>query len=434
MTGVGAMAKGAESAFVRRLARGRLVMVICAVALALAAVACEDTARVSPTPPPTATVIDTPTPPPTPTVRVPTATPSPTPTRRVPTPTPTAIGASTESPRRNVSIATVELPDWALESPTLANYIANSDVIVRVEFLSVDSEVFTTGSSGSEPTYDSRLTYRFRVLEYLKGDGEDEIAVSVRAERVYLLFPDVIGSRTREEAESYTESWLAGARSSVEGREDAVLLLHGRDKLAFSRTLEPIGPYGQEDPLFGEAWLAEVEEGVYRHWMKDGSARATISLADLKARIAELDYGEYSECVGYALWHTERVRRQNQSGYQELDPLAGYFPPDPLVKVIVTLKYQPEAGHPVFQFWRPPYGTPRFSHYWLDGQDKDLFVLDVFADDQVTYEKVSTVQSLPPGEYSIHFNQYHRSLPCDQYFPDWRITDTAEWVLRVEGG
>ncbi len=83
----------------------------------------------------------------------------------------------------------------------------------------------------------------------------------------------------------------------------------------------------------------------------------------------------------------------------------------------------------------PPYQTPRFSHYWLDGEDKDLFAIGVSYDPtSISYLSLTTTQPLSTGEYSVHVSQVHSSLPCDEahhFAGGWWTWDTTEWVVKV---
>ena len=44
-------------------------------------------------------------------------------------------------------------------------------------------------------------------------------------------------------------------------------------------------------------------------------------------------------------------------------------------------------------------------------------------------------QLLPKDrQYSVHFNQYHRSIPCNKHISledAWWATDTVEWIINV---
>ena len=82
---------------------------------------------------------------------------------------------------------------------------------------------------------------------------------------------------------------------------------------------------------------------------------------------------------------------------------------------------------------RPPYVTPRFSDYWLEGDDRDAFEIH-FGDDFDSHELMRPVSNLGKGEYRVHYSQFHRSLPCDVDYYDernWSSVDTMDFVVRV---
>ena len=194
--------------------------------------------------------------------------------------------------------------------------------------------------------------------------------------------------------------------------------------------------YGDR-PVIGETWLNQADDLTYRHKFS-GDDGGVISLAELEARIEYMEplmAGEYSTCVYWTLAQRDDVRSQIEGTYRELT-LGGYREPEPFPRYSVTI----DAGKSeVFLFRRPPYKAPRFSDYWLDGEDKDLFAIYTRSYENEDSELLSTIDAvytyldLPEGVYSVYYSQYHRLLPCDVGWASggWRSADTTEWVVEV---
>ncbi len=390
---------------------------------------------------------------PTPTVpAMPTATVAATPD--VPTPpnavaTPTSIGyvTSTPTPRARVVsipeeasdhlVVKVEFPSWVEESPKMAQVIAGSDVIARAKFVSLESTTNRHDSYG----YVVELLYKFEIVEYLKGSGENELVVRMDSGPKYIAFPDWLDHRSEEEAIELAQRWLNRSKSLLlRDKPYGIVLLDWSGYAKghyFSSASDGQGRGGQ--PNVGETWLPEVKPLTYRHRFAPGES-GTIPLSDLNSRIEDMRLlmeGDYASCVSMALYNRTMVRDQLLGIYRELT-LGGYREPEPFPRYLVEIGSEESERVNVFSFRRPPYQSPRFSDYWLDGRDKDLFTIDVYDDATLFYERLSTVGALPQGEYSVHYNQFHSSLPCDEavfvgYDDTWSSSDTAEWVITVTG-
>ncbi len=253
----------------------------------------------------------------------------------------------------------------------------------------------------------------------------------------YIAFPDWLDNRTQSEAIELADNWLSRSIDIFDNRQNGILLLRrsgqGED-YRFTSSEEGHG-YGGS-PTLGVTWLAEDQASTYRHQFQ-GAKSTTISLSDLSARIEDmrpLTEGEYAPCVAKALYYRSLVRGQLLGTHRELT-LGGYREPDPFPRFAAAIDSESSENATVFGFQRPPYQAPRFSDYWLDGRDKDLFALDTGADPRYTYEGLRTVRALPQGEYIVLYSQFHHSLPCDEPFgffeEAWESTDTTEWVVNV---
>ena len=309
----------------------------------------------------------------------------------------------------------------------MASQIANSDVIAEVKFTSLES------ATKEHPSYGfvAELTYKFEVIKHLKGDGTKEIVVR----EIDGPSSDVIVHRSEEEVRKRAESWLLYSKAVVGAKQNAILFLrHNRETNEYSFAVLEIG--SSDHLALGTSWLGAVDDSMYRHLFTDGEA-AIISVADLKIRIEQLSLlteGEYGGCVRSALYWRDRVRRQTLGTYREMT-IAGFKPPEPFPRYEVALNSVEARSSTVFEFRRPPYRSPLFSDYWLDGEDKGLFAIETRIYPDFTYEAIVIAEELPPGTYSVHYSQYHESLPCSEMSPyvesEWWTSDTAEWVVNI---
>ena len=372
------------------------------------------TPTVVPTPTATSTVIPTPTA--TPTV----------------VPTPTATPAVVPEPTATPSVVQVQFPTWVEESPKMAHHIATSDIITKAKLVSLDSATKRHDSWG----YVAELLYKFEIVEYLKGSGPNELVVRMDSGPKYIAFPDWLGLRTESEAIELADRWLGHSMNAIDNKRDAILLFDRVEpgEYYFRSTEDDESHIGY--PAIGTTWLVEVQPSIYRHRFMDEQS-GTISLSDFNDLIEEMSLlmkGDYAPCLSMALYYRTRVRAQLLGVYRELT-LGGYREPEPFPRYSAQVDLERSENATVFSFRRPPYQSSRFSDYWLDGRDKDLFAIDIYDDATLFYEGLRTVSTLSQGEYSVHYNQFHHSLPCDedfQYVEDaWQIWDTTEWVVTV---
>ena len=280
-----------------------------------------------------------------------------------------SIACSSSPSSTPTAIATqIEFPTWVEGSPKMAQSIATSDVIAKAKFVSLDATAKKHDSWG----YAAELTYKFEVVQYLQGNGADELVVRMSSGPKYIAFPDWLGKRTTSEAIELAEDWLGRSLRIVSNWRDGILLLdrsgQGEDYY-FKSSEEGYGRGGS--PTLGETWLVEDQASMYRHQFP-GEKSATISLSDLNARIEDmrrLMEGDYAPCVARALYYRNRVRDQLLGTYRELT-LGGYREPEAFPKHVAAIDSERSANATVFRFRRPPYQLPRFSDYWLDGRTK----------------------------------------------------------------
>ncbi len=331
------------------------------------------------------------------------------------------------------NIALIEFPSWVDESPAMAQAIAYATTIARARVASISS------ATSNYPDYGPRaeLTYNFEVDEYLKGDGDDELVVV----RVSVLTRDASSGaylfRTESEARELAELWLIEAQQTTLFGQDSIVLL-GPSGLEGSHAFIQ-APSDQSEaaggvPTYGESWLIAQRDALYQHRLTDGEPE-TISLSDFSDRInniERLSTGGLDNCVDFAVGLRTWVRNLvegRDSNYPDGVNFRKF-----LLTVGSTGATPPY--YPELTVVRPPYETPRFSHYWLDGLDKDLFSLEA-GSDFTTVERLHMLHNLAAGEYRVNVNQAHMSLPCAlpfYYDPDadsWQVSETTEWVITV---
>ena len=272
---------------------------------------------------------------------------------------------------------------WAVPAyrgeTSLDERILRSDVIARVTLVSVAQVVETqTGwPNEGDTAYRNALEFQFKALEYLKGSGGTElVAVAPDDHAIF---------STRPEAGAGAEDFLGERDTSWDAREAIVFLtddepdrpstqqpdryllwglrnFYGHDVYTISSSLNKVwlpaasasspAPADQVRASSGGAqrFLLEkppsgggaVLSGMARALSGDqgASQAATITLAEMKARIAELDAEvgegdgseEYRECVLVKYWWQERytTSRKNAPDRAKVTTTSGttmHWPP-----------------------------------------------------------------------------------------------------------
>ncbi len=261
--------------------------------------------------------------------------------------------------------------------------------------------------------------YTFKVLEYLKGEGAEEVALCEQSAPKYNAFPNWFGYRTEEEARALQETERRAKESRITRPGEGILFIYSA--------------YGGEEDRVG--WEGCGSDGSVELLPMDWAA--TISEETLRKQIedmASLDWSGFENCVSSSLHWRERVKSQLEGAYRELT-LGGYREPDPFPRFIVESEADESGMVRVYSSSKLPAGAPRFSDYWLAGADKELFVIDthMHPDTSKVYEELYSAEALPEGEYSVIAGQYHESIPCGPPWTNlsWWEVDIREWVIRV---
>ena len=327
-------------------------------------------------------------------IETPMATPAPTP---VPTPTP-AMSHGIEPP-----------PDSGAASPPVEERIYDSDAIVRATLLSTSSS-----------------SMRFTVLEYLKGTGPSVITVVADP---------------------------AGRKSGHDGREAVLFLSRGGSVVSgstvsneFVFTDAYVSARGRSEPGYNidtldPAWLPAEEVAAGSSGSTSGKvfimdsgtatrgAQETVSLADLKAKIAWVEGGEgiegYDRCLRRVIDHL--------GFYKDYETF--YGTPRPVGKARdVFLASGLGAGTVVKDYAKEIYQG--YDRFWLTGQDSGIFSALIVDDNTSATDgfnrRIAIVRPLLGGVYKFRSHVISYSyIPCD-FTPengtgqlDWTVTVTA---------
>ena len=367
------------------------------------------------------------------------------------------------------------IPPPDFPETSLEERIVRSDAIARVTLVTaaqVVEEISGRPNQG-DTSYANALEFRFKVHEYLKGSGGSEL-VAIAVDWYGLL-------ATRAEAGAGAEDFLGERDTRWDAREAIVFLHDDEPYLPSTGQADRYllwslrNSYGQENYTiagrYSKVWLPAASDslpvpvdqarassgaapsgGAQRFLLEEppsgggavlsGMARAlsgnqgasqaaTITLADMKTKIAELDAEvgegdgseEYRECVLVKYWwarevhHVKEERAAQGEGYyyERYDHALASG------QATGSLFYTYELSH----LWVSDYGETVSSEYadmfQLDGRDENLF--------DVEYPgKVSPERPLPAGDYKFYlFAMEPEVLVCDG-LPDEERTRLEHFV------
>ena len=327
-----------------------------------------------------------------------------------------------------------------VEAP-LDSRIYYADVVALVSLRDAKGQFETIpGDADVAPTHRPALVFRFDVIEYLKGAGEDEIVVWDPAPQTFL---------TSEEAQANAEHKLAVRRNSTWDDRAAVVFLHvlqegdpddaSHVRHGFATINFSWGEHTIDD--LGKAWLpanALTPDGQdvvdFVRSAGDGLELLTDSdpnggsddlpliftLGELRSRMEAVatlleegkDIEGYEECIVKAYSSEHWIRSWEARN--------GPFDERPVVSEQVS------SGEPAnTEFDNAGLSGGEFSNWWLTGADAELFSVDIVdghgkvlvPDDRypVYYHISFTVsRPLPNGTYRFNLhNQQFSHIPCD---------------------
>ena len=292
-------------------------------------------------------------------------------------------GGSSASP------AAIEPPEfYGAASASVEERIYFSDAVVRASLSSTET-----------------ASLNFKVIEYLKGTGPLDITVSAHPSR----------------------------RDSSHDNREAVLFLSRASGGGFVFTdAHPDDPGYTIDTL-DPAWLpaATADSGSATVFITDSGAaprmsKETISLADLRAKIAWMEGGEniegYHHCIGKVVNYLSWDR----------DFEAFYGKPWTPFEHDARTMSGTGAGAAVDEYG--PYYEPGYGRFWLTGRDKDFFTARIVDDNANAtdgyIERITTARPLPAGVYKFrHHGILYHYLPCN--FTPEEGTGMGDWVVTI---
>ncbi len=318
-----------------------------------------------------------------------------------------------------------------------------SSAVARVRLISASGGV---RRYPPQDGYDGRVVpvfvFRFRVIEYLKGSGGDELTVRVLAEdvdpmRYVALAVSAANSRVAPTPTPNPSIALMLAQAALNERDDrwddreAIVFLRPSPIVRESGVYEFANREGRTPGLYNYAITSDYENSYFpnRAWLPaaapvsssssepryltaapDSPSAPSISLTEIKALAAAnadmmakgKDIPGYEDCV--------RTRF-------EYDALYENRPPDMTFHEIRIPSGKP-AGHMLGSSPYPRGPSPYYERHWFAGADADLFASRIADDpdnDPTTGYSVedSTLRPLPKGEYNVFSNvQYSDWVPC----------------------
>ena len=337
-------------------------------------------------------------------------------------------------------------PIWSVP-PSIDEQILTSAVIVRALLLSVTAETETVVSdAGVASTYRPAQKLQFTSHEYLKGKGPSEVIVIVRGKHTYL---------TEAEAQEASDQALSRRNTTWDGSQGVLFLNRlyplytpsGEASQAsgqasaeiFSFTLSNHVVQSNWDysiDTLSRAWLpagnnngtsGQASESAIASFITDGSISTplTISLADLRSKIEEIDALQtdkqntpsYQECVFFKVTRERHYRDRP------------YTPPKHQGTILSGM-----AAGTLIHIYSDTEGSFMYHNFWLSGPNSSLFRTSIVDDDSDPSNgynyTLTTARPLPVGEYRVfHIRQNYRYIPCDfkpdNAYRDWTVTVTA---------
>ena len=280
---------------------------------------------------------------------------------------------------------------------------------------------------------------RFRAVEYLKGTGADEFSVAASTEGrdsqwdeleavLFLSLPESGSQKASSEGSLFEFADTTAfdyqpfndiAATSYAGNLPEGYTVDSRNPVWLP--LDPATGTGTGDASGWASRFVTASAPLY------GAASTTISLADLRSKIAWMDGGEgsvgYDKCIRASLDHMRYFR-----DWEAYHGRANW-----LSQANSWIASGASRGEEVntFEFERD--FLPAYSNVWLSGPDSGLFRAQVVDDDEDPTNgfttNVTTARPLPAGTYRvIERSQWYLYQPCN-FIPrnglDWTVTATA---------
>ena len=399
----------------------------------------------------------------------------PTPEKHIPTVMPPPPSPPTTNDNPIVQAVPAINPPHSLEE-----LVFHSDVIARanllmaepVALLSEDSVHIVSGKQEVvKGKFNPYFRFRFEVLEYLKGEGDDELAVVVYAGPTGDAF--VVREEDFEEVQRNAELTFSHWRDARwDDREALIFLKHSdwnfvgedSDYMEFaSRYLTPNIHQYAISSAHTKAWLPSALPGSGVLGKGENAlSRADVAearyLTEVPRSIETLHASglvgatAFTSDASVAISGIEQIMKDNEEllakgrdtpDYEDcvrdmfrFDAEYRQWPPEPYIIEQQIASGRP-AGHPV---WPAPDrydGTNYYARWWTTGPDSDLFIYKLIDDpdnDPTTgYAwQEQTTRPVPQGVYKVYYKaQPAEWVPCgynpeaDSEFRQGVITVTA---------
>ena len=295
---------------------------------------------------------------------------------------------------------------YGAASPSVENRIYVSDVIVRALLLSVTPHAL-----------------RFRAIEYLKGSGPAEITVQASTSGRNTIWDEREAVLFLSLPEGREDSGASGASDS--DAEFVFTDVHYKNSEGYTiDTLDPAwlpaqggvsGASGASNPAF-----------ITDSTSPTGDPSPTISLADLRSKIAWIEGGEdiegYDRCIGIVLNYEQFYRDWEAYHGRLWTPLQE------------ERQLASGASQGTVIYASEPLREPGYINFWLSGQDTNLFRSqndDEDEDPSNGYRvTIMTARPLPSGVYRYSTqSQHYEEIPCD-FTPD-PGKDQLDWIITA---
>ena len=315
---------------------------------------------------------------------------------------------------------------------TLEEHVLTSDVVARVRLRTIEANARWDGFD-----YLPYVVITFDVLEALEGSPGGTAVVE-------LLAGELCCHKQEEDALAAARAWIAGrdarwdaneavvflwavSRSEytiVEGRPGSVGYVFADDGHA-GWTLDHYSVFSESS----RAWLpamAASGDGAQSFYVDDPANAETITLADVKARMAtanamvDSSIEGHGECVLAKLW-------EQRDGRPKM--------PEFLAERSVELASGEPADRIIYSY-RTRGRSSLYPKYVVDGPDGRWFTSEIVDEDGDPQNKYGVgykqVRPLAGGEYVFHHGvQLVKFFPCG-YFPNTRVKYTVT-VTAPEG-
>ena len=315
--------------------------------------------------------------------------------------------------------------------------VFDAAVVARASLISTNATAENIGTDENGATvYRGLLEFKFKVLEYLKGTGGDELVVFVtdQLDRTYA---------TMELALEAAQSWERERDTRWDNRE-ALIFAEEPAGSSGQVTRYSFGPYGYIEAYTldskNRVWLPSVSSGaagsassgdarfLLEEPSEGGSASGasgsgsgqpgTISVSEMKSLIARLEEwlneGEgvegYIECIRASFGEEAYINGKKERG-ESLN---------------TRFDYSLDSGLPARTVIHTG-AIPTDGKFWLGGKDKAFFATE--------NDKFILARPLPAGQYLVYDNyQWPDLIPCDYYPEEYRDVHASYITVTAPPG